>query len=415
MNSIGKAIQLICYNTKDGFYVSPEGKTFLQSLKNKVGVIAVAGKYRTGKSFLLNRVIMGRLKGGFGVGSTINACTKGIWIWDQPIKIKTNEGEEFDALIMDSEGIGGINEDQNHDTRIFLLATLLSSLLIYNSVGTIDENALQNISLIVNMSKQLQIRSNPGKDYDSEDLKSYFPSFLWVLRDFALRLTDAKGNPISPRAYLESSLLPQKGTSENAETKNRVRKAITGVFNERDCFPLIRPLEDEKGIQILQNLKDTELRPEFVVQMKQLRKQICAKVKPKKINGNFVTGNMLLELCNSYTRSFNSGELPCIENAWKSMCKFHSQRIMDNLIDNYENELNKRVKECEYDPEQINKIENELKEKFFKEFKAESIGDSSSEYMDELNKKFMDKSEEVKKISIEKIMVKSLINIIGSF
>ncbi len=59
-----------------GFKVSEEGRAFLHGLHNRIGIISVAGKYRTGKSFLLNRIIMGKLKGGFGVGSTINACTK---------------------------------------------------------------------------------------------------------------------------------------------------------------------------------------------------------------------------------------------------------------------------------------------------------------------------------------------------
>jgi hypothetical protein len=33
-----------------------------------------------------------------------------------------------------------------------------------------------------------------------------FPSFLWVLRDFALKLVDAEGNKISPKQYLEGAL-----------------------------------------------------------------------------------------------------------------------------------------------------------------------------------------------------------------
>jgi hypothetical protein len=33
---------------------------FLKSIKERVGVISVAGKYRTGKSFLLNRVIINK-------------------------------------------------------------------------------------------------------------------------------------------------------------------------------------------------------------------------------------------------------------------------------------------------------------------------------------------------------------------
>jgi len=48
-----------------------------------VGVISVAGKYRTGKSFFLNRILLDQKEdSGFGVGPTINPCTKGLWIWN---------------------------------------------------------------------------------------------------------------------------------------------------------------------------------------------------------------------------------------------------------------------------------------------------------------------------------------------
>jgi hypothetical protein len=90
---------------------------------------------------------------GFGVGPTINPCTKGLWVWNQPIELLDKAtNTSFKCLVVDSEGIGAFNEDQNHDTRIFLLALLLSSFFIYNSMGTIDENALQNLSLIANLS-----------------------------------------------------------------------------------------------------------------------------------------------------------------------------------------------------------------------------------------------------------------------
>ena len=61
--------------------MAPEAIEFLQSedlVNNKVGVIAVAGKYRTGKSFLLNRILLNKMgnTSGFGVGPTINPCTK---------------------------------------------------------------------------------------------------------------------------------------------------------------------------------------------------------------------------------------------------------------------------------------------------------------------------------------------------
>jgi hypothetical protein len=61
----------------------------------------------------------------------------------------------YPVFIVDTEGLGAMDEDSNHDTKIFLLAILLSSLLVFNSVGTIDENALNNLSLVVNLSKTL--------------------------------------------------------------------------------------------------------------------------------------------------------------------------------------------------------------------------------------------------------------------
>lgn len=54
----------------------------------------------------------------------------------------TSEGQPLNVLVVDSEGIGGLDEDNNHDMRIFSLAMLLSSYFLYNSVGSIDENAL---------------------------------------------------------------------------------------------------------------------------------------------------------------------------------------------------------------------------------------------------------------------------------
>jgi hypothetical protein len=103
-----------------------------------MGIVAVAGMYRTGKSYLLNRMILNR-SDGFGVGPTINPCTKGLWIWKSPIQGTTPEGEPLDVLVIDSEGLGALDEDSNHDVRIFSLAILLSSFFIYNSVGSIDE------------------------------------------------------------------------------------------------------------------------------------------------------------------------------------------------------------------------------------------------------------------------------------
>lgn len=165
----------------------------LNSKCRNLAIITVVGKYRTGKSYILNRVLL-QQNSGFEVGPTINACTKGLWIWPVPVEISGGD-EPLYGIVMDTEGLGSLEEGENADTKIFLMAMLLSSYFIYNSVGNIDEKAIQSLSLIINLSKLLQ----KGNSKDMEDILSCFPSFLWLVRDFALRLEDLDGKTILPK------------------------------------------------------------------------------------------------------------------------------------------------------------------------------------------------------------------------
>lgn len=79
------------------------------------------------------------------------------------------------------------------------MAILLSSFLIYNSVGSIDEKAIENLSLVINLAEMLHRDNN---QYDSQELINSFPSFMWLVRDFSLRLEDEKGQPITSTEYL---------------------------------------------------------------------------------------------------------------------------------------------------------------------------------------------------------------------
>lgn len=88
---------------------------------------------------------------------------------------------------MDTEGLNAIDQDNNHDIRIFSLAILLASYFIYNSMGSIDENAIQSLNLVVNLTKHIQIKSSGlQEELDPQELAKYFPSFMWVVRDFTL-------------------------------------------------------------------------------------------------------------------------------------------------------------------------------------------------------------------------------------
>lgn len=313
------------------FKLSNEGKAFLNTLQMPLAVVGVAGMYRTGKSYLLNRVLLDR-KNGFGVGPSVNPCTKGIWIWGTPIIGKTIDGQPCSIIILDTEGIGALDQDSDHDSRIFSLTVLIVSCFIYNSVGSIDEEALNSLSLVVNLTKHIQIKSKNNEEVGTEEYAAYFPSFLWVVRDFALKLVDSEGEVLTPKEYLEKALNAQKGFSDLAEEKNRIRRLLKEFFKDRDCCTLIRPVNNEKDLHELENLEFGDLRPEFVDQVAVLRNKVINNVKPKTLNNKLLDGEMLCKLIDSYVTAVNKGAVPNIENAWNYICKNECAKAFEDSI-----------------------------------------------------------------------------------
>lgn len=219
--------------------------------------------------------------------------------------------------MIDTEGFGGMDENANHDSRIFLFSLLLSSYFIYNSVGSIDQNALNTLNLIINLAKDIQSKSN-GK---SEDDASNFPSFLWVVRDFTLMLQDKNGNKINSKEYLQNALELQKGSSDAIENKNKIRRHLKHFFQDRDCELMVRPTERQKDLQRLDQIDNSNLRPEFVSQVESIRSKIFSRVRGKKVSDRVLNGQLLVALCKGYMETINKGALPNVESAWYYVCR----------------------------------------------------------------------------------------------
>jgi chromosome segregation ATPase len=343
--------------------------------------VAVAGLYRTGKSYLLNRILLNR-KNGFGVGPTINPCTKGLWVWAKPISGTTADGENCSVVIVDTEGIGALDESSDHDSRIFSLAILVSSFFIYNSVGSIDEEALQNLSLVVNLTKHIHIKSQQTEDIDYEDYAAYFPAFLWVVRDFTLQLIDQDGNSLTAKEYLEKALQNQKGFSDAVEEKNRIRKMIKSFFPDRDCSCLVRPVTKEQDLQNLVEKEIDELRIEFVEQMVSLRQRVLARIKPKMLQNKKLNGEMFSNLILSYVDSINSGSVPSIESAWSYICKTECSKAADIAQDLYEKIIWSSVSHrLPVSEDELKLCHREAKEAALESYLNKAVGNLKEEFM----------------------------------
>lgn len=135
------------------------------------------------------------------------------------------------------------------------------------------------------------------------------------MKDFHLKLEDTTGHDISEKQYLERSLQNIKGSTDAIEENNKVTTMIRIYFPERDCFTMVRSVENEIDLQNLQNLDDNQLRSEFVIQAKEFRESVVQKVKPKIFMNKTLTGSMLIELVHSVFNAINHGDIPIIKNS----------------------------------------------------------------------------------------------------
>ncbi|XP_078307833.1 guanylate-binding protein 6-like isoform X2 [Panthera onca] len=182
--------------------VNQRATQILEQISQPVVVVAIVGLYRTGKSYLMNR-LAGQNR-GFPLGSTVQSKTKGIWMWCVPHPSKPNHT----LVLLDTEGLGDVEKgDPKNDSWIFALAVLLCSTFVYNSLGTINHQALEQLHYVTELTELIRTKSSPKEDgtEDSTEFVSFFPDFIWTVRDFTLELK-LNDDPITEDEYLENAL-----------------------------------------------------------------------------------------------------------------------------------------------------------------------------------------------------------------
>ncbi|XP_058107096.1 uncharacterized protein LOC131250797 isoform X1 [Magnolia sinica] len=325
-----RPLRLVYCDDKGKFRMDPEAVAALQLVKGPIGVVSVCGRARQGKSFILNQ-LLGR-SSGFQVASTHRPCTKGLWMWSAPLKRTALDGTEYYLVLLDSEGIDAYDQTGTYSTQIFSLAVLLSSMFIYNQMGGIDETALDRLSLVTEMTKHIRVRASGGRTTASE-LGQFSPVFVWLLRDFYLDLAE-DDRKITPRDYLELALRPMQGGKDVA-TKNEIRESIRSLFPDRECFTLVRPLNNENDLQRLDQISLEKLRPEFRSGLDALTKFVFERTRTKQVGATVMTGPILAGITQSFLDAINNGAVPTISSSWQSVEEAECRSAYETATDVY--------------------------------------------------------------------------------
>ena len=316
--------------TRNDFILNKDALNILNSIKEDLIIVAIVGKARTGKSYLMNLLLNNNnsLPGsGFQISSRLNSCTKGIWLWNTPRD--TPHTPNTKIIFIDSEGTNSTDlSTKTYDSKIFALIVLISSLFIYNTHGNIDERSIGDLALAAHISNT--VATNVMEDKEMM-LNQLAPKFIWVLRDFVLDKIDPEtGKEISSNEYLEiclrNKLLNKNGIGmEN----NLIRENIIKYFKERECVTLPRPVDQEEDLHKLDEIPFDKLKPNFRSEFLNLKNKVYENSKVKRIGNKKINGPILVGLLTQFINSLNSKIIPNINTAIENI-------IINEIEKNYE-------------------------------------------------------------------------------
>ncbi|XP_036901348.1 guanylate-binding protein 6-like isoform X1 [Sturnira hondurensis] len=328
-------------NINEQLSVNQEALQILDQISQPVVVVAIVGLYRTGKSYLMN--CLAGQNHGFPLGSTVQSETKGIWMWCVPHPSKPNHT----LVLLDTEGLGDVEKgDPKNDSWIFALAVLLSSVFVYNSMGTINHQALEQLHYVTELTELIRAKSSPTPDGvdDSMEFVSFFPDFIWTVRDFTLELK-LNGHPITEDEYLENALKLIPGRNPKVQIANLPRECIRHFFLKRKCFVFDQPTKDRELLANIENVPENELDPKFQEQTKNFCSYIYTQSRTKTLReGIMVTGKWLQTLVVTYVDTINSGAVPCLENAVTTLAQIENSAAVQKAADHYSEQMAQRVR-----------------------------------------------------------------------
>ncbi|KAJ8378947.1 hypothetical protein AAFF_G00233120 [Aldrovandia affinis] len=280
-----------------------------------------------------------------------------MWALPHPTKVGHT------LMLLDTEGLGDIEKgNQKNDAWIFALAILLSSTLVYNSRGTIDNQAIENLQYVTELTEWIKVKSPSGgssAENDGVDVQfvEFFPSFVWAVRDFTLELRIYEKD-MTDDQYLEQALSLKPGNNRRTAEHNLPRECNHYYFPTRRCFVFVAPASPENMLR-LESMDEHDLSPSF----RDVTSRFC----------------MLGHLTKTYVDTISRGDVPCLENAVLAMAQIENEGAVKDAV----NEYQKGMQELHF-PMGINELSDQHRHwdtLATKIFMSRSFKDNGSEHL----------------------------------
>ncbi|DAA31367.1 TPA: guanylate binding protein 4-like [Bos taurus] len=260
-------------NQKCQLSVNPRALKILEQISQPAVVVAIAGLYRTTKSYLMNR--LAGQNHSECLGSTVRSETRGIWM----LCVHRPSKENHTLVLLDTEGLGNVETgNSKNDSCIFALAMLLSSSFVQQD----EHQALEQLQYVTELTELIRTKSPPSSDKvaDSTEFESFFSDLIWTVQDCMLEL-ELDGNPITEDEYLENALKLIPEEDPRIQNSNMPRKNIRKFFPKRKCFAFDWPSSDKKLLLHIEEVLDNQLDENFQKKSEDFCSYIFTHAKPK--------------------------------------------------------------------------------------------------------------------------------------
>uniref|UniRef100_A0A0G4F0C3 Guanylate-binding protein N-terminal domain-containing protein n=1 Tax=Chromera velia CCMP2878 TaxID=1169474 RepID=A0A0G4F0C3_9ALVE len=323
-----KAVQLVVpVDQHEGLAVQEGAAKALVKLDEPLYVISVVGPVHSGKSFMQNQLI--KLSQGdfavrgdlFELGYTVDAKTEGLWMF--PVPMRNNRGT---LVFLDSEGLFASNATELYDAKIYAIASLLSSHVLFNSVKMIDQQMIEMLEMLAKRAQLFgfraqadhpELRSQPiGHVVDS--LTS--PHLSWVVQDFVSRVPH--GTPTDWLRSLLGALRRERQRTSNEQNPLMLDK----LFSSYEAHVLPPPAAKTKVLTELDKAEPSQIEEEYWQALSKLHTEVFspdalhakAKLGP---DGSPMTGAQLAQLLNFLVAAMGEQQFPTVAPAWESFSR----------------------------------------------------------------------------------------------
>lgn len=234
-------------------------------------------------------------------------------------------GVKTSVFYLDTEGFESIGKSNVYDDRIFALAAVMSSVLIYNLPETIREADISRLSFAVELAEEFYGRVK-GQDVAFEPAK-----LLWLIqRDFL------QGKSVQEMVDEALRRVPNSNGDKNIDQVNQIRDSLAIMGDNSTAFSLPQPhLQRTK----LCDMKDAELDPLYVKKREQLKEVVASIIRPKIVQGKSLNGKEFVSFLEQILDALNKGEIP----STGSLVEVFNKGILERCLKLYNERMAKLV------------------------------------------------------------------------